>query len=216
VAKRAASATCAESGLSLRGILDEQLARRLPPEEVNSLPEGVPWAILSQTSAATFGTAATHRRRTLKRLRLGWVVLAFVAFLGPSVVHAQKPAEPYQPMTSTQMSQLGLWDAWVTTFNNLTAKQKAEVMRRHVEMCLTTFSVTDEQRALVKSLTAKYASEAMYAETDPQKRQALAASMQPDMERGQQVLGQELFMTFFFAKPPVSVLEAVKNDPAFK
>jgi len=152
----------------------------------------------------------------MKRLRLGWIVIALVALIGTSVVHAQKPAEPYQPMTNQQMSELGLWESWIKTFTDLTAKQKAEVMRRHIDMCLKTFPVTDEQRALVKSLSAKYASEAMYAETDPQKRQALAASMQPDMERGQQVLGQELFMTFFVAKPPVSVLEAVKNDPAFK
>jgi hypothetical protein len=39
-------------------------------------------------------------------------------------------------------------------------------MRRHIEMCLKAFPVTDEQRAVVRELSAKYVSEAMYAETD--------------------------------------------------
>jgi hypothetical protein len=114
------------------------------------------------------------------------------------------------------MSPQGTWDAWVTTFNDLTAKQKAEVMRRHIEMCLKTFPVTDEQRAVITRLSAKYVSEAMYAETDPEKRKALRDAMQPDIENAQKVLGTELVGLFFYAKPPISVLEAVKNDPAFK
>jgi len=152
----------------------------------------------------------------MKRLRLGWVATALVALMGISIVYAQKQAEPYRPMSNQEMSQQGLWEAWVTTFNNLPARQKAEVMRRHIEMCLNTFPITDEQRALVKDLSAKYVSEAMYAETDAEKRKALLAPMQADMMKAQQVLGPELTKTFFADKPPISVLEAVKNDPAFK
>jgi hypothetical protein len=152
----------------------------------------------------------------MKRLRLGWVVLALVAFSGTSVVHSQKQAEPYRPLSNVEMSPQGTWDAWVTTFNDLTAKQKAEVMRRHIEMCLKTFPVTDEQRAVITRLSAKYVSEAMYAETDPEKRKALRDAMQPDIENAQKVLGTELVGLFFYAKPPISLLEAVKNDPAFR
>jgi hypothetical protein len=152
----------------------------------------------------------------MKRLWPGWIVIALVALIGSSVVHAQKQAEPYRPMSNMEMSQQGLWDAWITTFNNLTPKQKAEVMRRHIEMCFKTFPVTDEQRAVITRLSAKYVSEAMYTETDPEKRKGLAAAMQPDIENAKQVLGQELLGTFFYAKPPISVLEAVKIDPAFK
>jgi hypothetical protein len=152
----------------------------------------------------------------MKCLRLAWVVTCLVAIIGTSVVHAQKQAEPYRPMSNQEMSQQGLWDAWITTFNNLPAKQKAEVMRRHIEMCLKTFPVTDEQRALVKDLSSKYVSETMYAETDAEKRKALLAPMQVDMMKAQEVLGPQLTKTFFGDKPPLSVLEAVKNDPAFK
>ena len=152
----------------------------------------------------------------MKRLRLGWIVIALAALIGPSVVHAQKPAEPYRPMSNQEMSEQGLWEPWIKTFTDLTAKQKAEVMRRHIEMCLKAFPVTDEQRAVVKDLSAKYVSEAMYAETDPEKRKALLTPMQADMMNAQRVLGPELTQMFFANKPPLSVLEAVKNDPAFK
>jgi hypothetical protein len=40
--------------------------------------------------------------------------------------------------------------------------------------------------------------------------------MQADMMNAQRVLGPELTQMFFANKPPISVLEAVKNDPAFK
>jgi hypothetical protein len=119
-------------------------------------------------------------------------------------------------MTNQEMSEQGLWEPWIKTFTDLTAKQKAEVMRRHIEMCLKAFPVTDEQRAVVKDLSAKYVSEAMYAETDPEKRKALLAPMQADMMNAQRVLGPEVTQMFFANKPPISVLEAVKNDPAFK
>jgi hypothetical protein len=149
-------------------------------------------------------------------LRLNWIAIALVALVGTSVVHAQKPAEPYRPMNNQQMSELGLWEPWIKAFTDLTAKQKAEVMRRHIEMCLKAFPVTDEQRAVVKDLSAKYVSEAMYAETDPEKRKALLAPMQADMVNAQRVMGPELMQMFFANKPPIAILEAVKNDPAFK
>jgi hypothetical protein len=152
----------------------------------------------------------------MKRLRLGWILIALVAFSGTPAVHAQKQAEPYRPMSNQEMSEQGLWEPWIKTFTDLTAKQKAEVMRRHIEMCLKVFPVTDEQRAVVKDLSAKYASEAMYAETDPEKRKALLAPMQVDMMNAQRVLGPELTQMFFANKPPISVLEAVKSDPAFR
>jgi hypothetical protein len=152
----------------------------------------------------------------MKRLRLGWIVIALVVLIGTSVVHAQKQAEPYRPMSTQEMSEQGLWEPWIKTFTDLTAKQKAEVMRRHIEMCLKAFPVTDEQRAVVRDLSTKYVSEAMYAETDPEKRKALLGPMQADMMNAQRVLGPELTQMFFVNKPPISVLEAVKNDPALK
>jgi hypothetical protein len=152
----------------------------------------------------------------MKRLRLRWIPIALVVLIGPSVVHAQKPAEPYRPMSNQEMAAQGLWEPWIKAFTDLTAKQKAEVLRRHIDMCLKAFPVTDEQRAVVKDLSAKYVTEAMYGETDPEKRKAFLAPMQADMMNAQRVLGAELSQMLFANKPPISVLEAVKNDPAFK
>jgi len=152
----------------------------------------------------------------MKRSQPGSIVLALAVLIGTSAVHAQKQADPYRPMSSQEMSDQGLWEPWIKTFADLTAKQKAEVVRRHIEMCLKAFPVTDEQRAVVKDLSAKYVSEAMYGETDPEKRKALLAPMQADMVNAQRVLGPELTQMFFVNKPPLSILEAVKSDPAFK
>jgi hypothetical protein len=40
--------------------------------------------------------------------------------------------------------------------------------------------------------------------------------MKPAMENAKAVLGDELNATIFYKKPPISIIEAVKNDPAFK
>jgi hypothetical protein len=58
--------------------------------------------------------------------------------------------------------------------------------------------------------------EAMHAETDAEKRKALLAPMQAEMMKAQRLLGPELTQMVFANEPPVSVLEVVKNDPAFK
>ena len=124
--------------------------------------------------------------------------------------------EPYRPLSNGELSAQGQWESWVFEFNNLTAKQKAEVVRRHIQMCLESFEMTDEQRAVVKDMTAKYVNEAAYGETDPEKRRAFQQAMQPDSQKAMALLGRELGSMVFAAKPPVSVLLAVKNDPAFK
>jgi hypothetical protein len=76
--------------------------------------------------------------------------------------------------------------------------------------------MTDEQRAVVKDLSAKYVTEAAYGETDPEKRRAMQQAMRPESEKAMAVLGTDLGGRVFMAKPPISVLIAVKNDPAFK
>jgi len=114
------------------------------------------------------------------------------------------------------MSELGIWSQWVNTFNAMTAKQKAEVVRRHIKMCLDSFEMTEEQRAFVKEVSAKVATEENYGATDKEKQLAIQQRLQPIQEKAMSLLGQELAVKIFGAKPPLSVLEAVKNDPAFK
>jgi hypothetical protein len=153
----------------------------------------------------------------MARIIAGLVAVVTAALLGwPSVAPAQTKPDPYRPLTNAEMSEQGIWNQWVTTFNEMTPKQRAEVMRRHIKMCLDSFELTDEQRTFVKDFTAKFVTEAAYGTTDPEKRAALQRDMQPLQEKAMSLLGPDLARKFFFAKPPISVLEAVKNDPAFK
>ena len=153
----------------------------------------------------------------MKQIRTGLAALITVAFLsGPSLALAQTKAEPYRPLMNSEMSQLGIWDQWITTFNEMTAKQKAEVVRRHIKMCLDSFDMTEEQRAFVKEASAKFATEENYSTTDPERRAALQRELQPIQEKAMSLLGPDLARKIFGDKPPLSVLEAVKNDPAFK
>ena len=153
----------------------------------------------------------------MKQFRTGLAALVTVAFLsGPSLALAQTKAEPYRPLMNSEMSQLGIWDQWITTFNEMTAKQKAEVVRRHIKMCLDSFEMTEEQRAFVNDVSAKVATEENYSATDKEKQLAIQQRLQPIQEKAMSLLGQELAVKIFGAKPPLSVLEAVKADPAFK
>ena len=127
---------------------------------------------------------------------------------------AQTKPDSYRPLTNGEMSEQGIWKQWVTTFNEMTPKQRAEVVRRHIKLCLDSFELTDEQRTFVKDFTARFVTDAAYGTTDPEKRAALQRDMQPLQEKAMSLLGPDLTRTFFFAKPPISVLEAVKNDPA--
>jgi hypothetical protein len=143
--------------------------------------------------------------------------LVTVAFLsGPSLALSQTKAEPYRPLSNQEMSQQGIWDQWVKTFGEMTGKQKAEVMRRHIKMCLDSFEMTEEQRAFVKEMSAKVATEEVYSTTDPEKRAALQRELQPLQQKAMSVLGPDLAQKILAAKPPISVLEAIKSDPAFK
>ena len=87
----------------------------------------------------------------MKQICTGLAALVTIAFLlVPSLAHSQAKAEPYRPLMNSEMSQLGIWDQWITTYSEMTGKQKAEVMRRHIKMCLDSFEMTEEQRAFVK------------------------------------------------------------------
>jgi hypothetical protein len=153
----------------------------------------------------------------MKQIRTGLAALITVAFLsGPSLALAQTKAEPYRPLMNSEMSDLGIWDQWVKTFGEMTGKQRAEVVRRHIKMCLDSFEMTEEQRAFVKEASAKIATEENYSATDPEKRAAIQRELQPIQQKAMSLLGTDLTQKIFAAKPPISVLEAVKNDPAFK
>jgi Spy/CpxP family protein refolding chaperone len=143
------------------------------------------------------------------------VAVLVMVLLVPSLGQAQTKGS-YHPLSNGEMSQQGIWESWIFEFNSLTGKQKAEVVRRHIQKCLDSFEMTDEQRAVVKDMTTKYVTEAAYSETDPEKRRAMQQTMQPDSEKAMAILGRELGMLVFGAKPPIEVLIAVKNDPAFK
>jgi hypothetical protein len=108
------------------------------------------------------------------------------------------------------------WHAWSTEFNALTGKQKAEVIRRHIQMCLDSFELTNEQRAFVTDFAARFVTEVTYRETDPAKRAAIQQAMEPGSEKAKALLGPELAARIFGAKPPISVVIAVKNLPKFK
>jgi hypothetical protein len=146
------------------------------------------------------------------------MLVALALLLLPSVSGAQaSPSKSqYQPLSNGEMSQQGLWDAWVTEFNALNGKQKAEVVRRHVKMCLDSFELTNEQRAFITETTAKFVTEEAYGETDPAKRAAIQQEMQPVLGKAMALLGPELAMRVFGAKPPISVVFDVKNDAKFK
>ncbi|MCX6544146.1 MAG: hypothetical protein NTV05_06985 [Acidobacteria bacterium] len=155
----------------------------------------------------------------MKRVVLGRLLFVALSFLlVPPVAGAQAPksAPQYRPLSNGEMAQQGLWDAWITEFNALTGKQKAEVVRRHIQMCLDSFELTKEQRTLVTEMTAKFVTEAAYSETDAAKRAAMQQVMQPYQEKALALLGHELTGIIFFAKPPISVVIEVKNDPKFK
>lgn len=147
--------------------------------------------------------------------RITIVVVLLGCLLLPASGMAQTK-ETYRPLSNGEMSAQGLWESWIFEYSNLTARQKAEVVRRHTQMCLDSFDLTDEQRAVVKEMTAKYVTEAAYGETDPEKRRAMQQAMRPDSEKAMAVLGPELGARIFTAKPPITVLIAVKNDPAFR
>ena len=76
--------------------------------------------------------------------------------------------------------------------------------------------MTEEQRTLVRQYSARFVTDEAYSLTDPAKRAALQSEMKPAVEQAMAVLGNELSATSFSKKPPISVIEAVKNDPAFK
>jgi hypothetical protein len=152
----------------------------------------------------------------MKRVGQGLVLAVVVALLwGPLAVQAQEPPAPYRPLSNGEMAP-EVWAAWSQTFAALTGKQKAEVVRRHINSCLETLTLAEDQRLLVKDLMAKFVTEEMYSQTDPAKRAAAQKDMQPQMRAAQAVLGDDIFQTVFLKKPPISVLEAVKNDPAFR
>ena len=153
----------------------------------------------------------------MTRIVTGLLAVVIVAFLaGPFVAQAQTKLEPYHPLTNGEMSEEGTWNQWTTTFSAMTPKQRAEVVKRHIKMCLDSFPLTDEQRTFVQDYTAKFVTEAAYDFADPEKRTALLQEIPQQQERAMSLLGHDLTVKFFFAKPPVSVLDAVKNDPAFK
>ena len=153
----------------------------------------------------------------MRQILTGLAALVTVALLSdPSLALAQTTAEPYRPLSIGEMSQQGIWDQWIKTFNELTAKQKAEVMRRHIRMCLDSFEMTEEQRAFIKEASAKVGSEEAYSTTDPEKRAALEREVQLVKEKAISLLGLDLAFKTLGSCPPLSVLEAVKNDPAFK
>ncbi len=152
----------------------------------------------------------------MKHLWLIGISIALVALLGTPSTHAQKQTAPYQPLSNSELSQQGLWEQWAKIFNEMTGKQRAEVMRRHIQMCLDSFDMTDEQRAFVKDVSAKFITEENYSTTDPEKRAAVQRELQSVQEKAKSLLGPDLASKIFAAKPPISVLEAVKNDPAFK
>ena len=148
--------------------------------------------------------------------RVLFVVLSFLLLPPVASAQTQNSAPQYRPLLNGEMAQQGLWGAWITEFNGLTGKQKAEVVRRHIQMCLDSFELTSEQRTLVTEMTAKFVTEAAYSETDPAKRAAMQQAMQPEAEKAMALLGPELAPRIFGAKPPISVVIAVKNDPKFK
>ena len=155
----------------------------------------------------------------MKRIILGWVVFVALSFLLiPLGASAQAPntVAQYRPLSNGEMAEQGLWDAWITEFNALTGKQRAEVVRRHIQMCLDSFELTNEQRTMVTEMTAKFVTEVAYSETDPAKRAAMQQAMQPETERAMTLLGPELARRIFAAKPPISVVIAVRDDPRFK
>jgi hypothetical protein len=153
----------------------------------------------------------------MKQIRTRLAALVTIAFLsGPSSALSQTKAEPYRPLTIQEMAEQGLREQWAKTFSEMTGKQKAEVMRRHVKMCLDSFKMTDEQRAFVKDASGKVFTEEIYSTTDPEKRLALQQRLQPIRQKAMSLLGPDLAQTILDAKPPISVLEAVKSDPAFK
>lgn len=152
----------------------------------------------------------------MKRRALALAVVAAAAFVWCPTSGSAQAKATYRPLSNQEMVQQGLWESWIFEFNNLTGKQKTEVVRRHVQMCLDSFDMTAEQRAVVKDMTTKYVTEAAYSETDPEKRRALQQAMLPDSEKAMALLGRELGGLIFAAKPPIAVLIAVKNDPAFK
>jgi hypothetical protein len=40
--------------------------------------------------------------------------------------------------------------------------------------------------------------------------------MQPEQDWAKEVLGERLYLLLFYARPPMSILEAVANDPAYR
>jgi hypothetical protein len=155
---------------------------------------------------------------SVRRLVIGLLAFVAVAVLAwPSTAHAQAKPAKYEPLSNSELAKTGVWDKWVATFREMTPKQKAEVMRRHIKMCLDSFELTDEQRTFVKESAAKLATEDVYANTtDPEKRAAVQKEMQPIQAKALTLLGRDLTQKIFAYKPPLSVLEAVKIDPAFK
>jgi len=144
------------------------------------------------------------------------VLLVFVALWlsSQSAGYAQQNAQPYHPLSNQEMSP-SEWSHWLKTFNEMTGSQKAEVMRRHVKLCLDSTELTDNQRSFVTDFTAKYVNGAMY-NADPQERTAKQREIKLLEQKAMEVLGPDLTFRFFVAKPPIGVLESVKNDPAIK
>ena len=154
----------------------------------------------------------------MKRFILVWILVGAASLLLVSpVAQAETQAQPPQRPTAEQAQAANEEaSAWIRAFNSLTGKQRAEVVRRHIKRSLATLTLTDAQRTLITDYAAKFVTEENYSATDPAKRAALQSVMRPAMENARTVLGEETFRAVFIARPPISDIEAVKNDPAFR
>lgn len=154
----------------------------------------------------------------MKRFILEWVLIGAASLLLVSpVAQAQTQAQPPQRPTAEKAQAANEEaSAWVQAFNSLTGKQRAEVVRRHIKRSLATLTLTDAQRTLITDYAAKFVTEENYSRTDPAKRAAVQSEMRPAMENARTVLGEEIFRAVFITRPPISDIEAVKNDPAFR
>jgi len=97
------------------------------------------------------------------------------------------------------------------------ARLRLDVVRRHVGLCLQYMDISEANDKLIMELTTKFVTEEAYAMArpgaDPAKRAAFQQEMQVAMGNARAVLGDELSANVFMKKPPMAILEVVRDEP---
>ncbi|MDO8835041.1 MAG: hypothetical protein Q7V01_05570 [Vicinamibacterales bacterium] len=119
----------------------------------------------------------------------------------------------YQSRLQEDLVREGTWKEWTRTFDSLAAAQKAEVMLRHAEYSVAGRQLPKGQHALIRALSGRCESEERYdPATDPARRRAILLQRDEALLAARATVSEAVFVDVFVKKPPLFVLEAVRDE----